>query len=82
MAALCTALALGGWAVSIIQQSGITPGVLALHPFVSLESSHQLVSAKVCLWPVGRHLQHVSSWPQVIWDGWVNGSHTFMNGQS
>ena len=53
---------LRGWAVSIIQQSGITPGVLAPHPFVSLESAGQLVSAGVCTWPVGRHL-HVASWP-------------------
>ena len=37
-------------------------------PFVSLESARQLVSAGVCLWPVGRHLQ-VASWPQVIWVG-------------
>ena len=38
------------------------------HPFVSIESACQLVSAEVCLWPGGRHLQ-VSSWPQVIWVG-------------
>ena len=94
---LCNRQGLGNdWAVSIIQQSGITPGDLAPHPFVSLESASQLVSAGVGLWPVGQHL-YVASWPPptrgqlaatYTWPvghrlyGWVNGSHTFMNGQS
>ena len=37
-------------------------------PFCFTTVVRQLVSAEVCLWPGGRHLQ-VSSWPQVIWVG-------------
>ena len=69
MAALGTALALGGWAVSIIQQSGITLGVLGRAPFcftrvgwLALESACGHVAA-TCTCPVGHRLY-----------GWVNGS--------
>ena len=74
---LCNRQGLGNdWGVSIIQQSGITPGDLAPHPFVSLESPVSWLAlesdcgqlASTCMWPVGRHL-HVASWPQVIWVG-------------
>ena len=69
-----------GWAVSIIQQSGITPGVLAGAPFCftsgqsvgyrwSLGAACDQLAA-TCTWPVDRHL-HVASncSPQVIWVG-------------
>ena len=71
----------GGWgrmaALEVSSQESHLAS-LAGHPFVSLESASQLVSAGDCLWPVGRHLRPVGHRLY----GWVNGTHTFMNGQS